>query len=66
MYLVTINVEKCQGCGDCVDTCPSELLAVVEESSQKHAVMKGSADDCLGCFACQEICEEGALTVTEM
>jgi ferredoxin len=66
MYLISIDVEKCQGCGDCVDTCPSELLAVVEEGGKKHAVSKDNRDDCLGCFACQEICAEGALAVTEM
>ncbi len=66
MYVITIDVEKCQACGDCVDTCPSEMLALAEEGGKKYAMMKGSVDDCLGCFSCQETCEEGAITVTEM
>ncbi len=66
MYVIAIDVEKCQGCGDCVETCPGEVLAIAEEGGKKYAMVKGNPDDCLGCFSCQETCEEGAITVTEV
>lgn len=66
MYIVTIDVENCQACEDCVDTCPTEALAIVEEDGKKYAMFSGDADDCLGCLSCEEVCEEGAVTVTEM
>lgn len=66
MYIVTIDIEKCEACGDCVDTCPSEVIAMVEENGKKYAVYSGEPDDCLGCYSCEEVCEEGAVTITEM
>lgn len=66
MYIVTIDVDKCQACGDCVDTCPGEALALVEQDGKKVAVYDGDPDDCLGCLSCEEVCEEGAVTVTEV
>ena len=66
MYIVTIEIEKCEACGDCVDTCPSDVIEMVEEDGKKYAVYSGELDDCLGCYSCEEVCEEGAVTITEM
>jgi ferredoxin len=30
-YFITIDTEKCNGCGDCVKICPAEVFVVVEE-----------------------------------
>jgi ferredoxin len=30
-YFITIDTEKCNGCGDCVTTCPARIFAVVDE-----------------------------------
>lgn len=66
MYYVTIDIDKCEGCGDCVENCANEALAIAEENGKKYAVFSGGPDDCLGCLSCEEVCEEGAITVTEM
>ncbi len=66
MYVVTVDVAKCEGCGDCVDTCPNELLAMAEEGGKKYAMYKGDPDECIGCYACESGCEEGAITITEL
>ena len=66
MYIITIDIDKCEACGDCVDTCPSEAIAIVEEDGKKYAMYTGEPDDCLGCYSCEEVCEEGAVTITEM
>jgi len=59
MWVVTIDVDKCAGCGECVDICPNEVLEMKDE---KAAVAN---DDCVGCESCVETCPEEAITVEE-
>jgi ferredoxin len=30
-YFITIDTEKCSGCGDCVSACPASVFDVVDE-----------------------------------
>ncbi len=30
-FFITIDTDKCNGCGDCVSACPAEVFAVVAE-----------------------------------
>ena len=30
-YFITIDTDKCDGCGDCVTACPVQIFAVVDE-----------------------------------
>ena len=66
MYLVTIDVEKCKGCGDCVENCAVQMLALEEIDGKMVATFAGDPSDCLGCLSCEESCEEGSITVTEI
>lgn len=66
MFVITVDEEKCQACGDCVDACPQELIALAEENGKKYAMFKGDPDDCIGCYSCESSCEEGAITITEL
>ena len=59
MWVVTIDVDKCAGCGECVDICPNEVLEMKDE---KAVVVN---DDCVGCESCVETCPEEAITVEE-
>ncbi|MBQ7258243.1 MAG: 4Fe-4S binding protein [Abditibacteriota bacterium] len=54
--MVNIDVEKCQGCGACVDGCPVSALEVVDG---KITV----SDECLDCGACTETCPFEALSL---
>jgi ferredoxin len=65
MYIVTIDVDKCEACGDCVDNCADGLIAIVEEDGKKFAMFTGDPNDCLGCYSCQEMCEEDAVEISE-
>ena len=53
----TVDAEKCTGCGDCVDECPSEAIALKDET----AVVK--QDDCADCGMCADVCPSEAITV---
>lgn len=30
-YFITIDTDKCNGCGDCVKACPAKLFEVLDE-----------------------------------
>jgi 2-oxoglutarate ferredoxin oxidoreductase subunit delta len=66
MYIVTVDVEKCTACDECVDTCPNGAFEIVEEGGREHAEFTGDPDECTGCLSCEAVCPEGAITVTEM
>lgn len=61
MYQITINSEKCVGCGECVDICPVEVYELQDEKS-----VAVNEEECMGCDSCVEVCEEEAITIEEI
>jgi NAD-dependent dihydropyrimidine dehydrogenase PreA subunit len=64
MYKIIIDWDKCQACGDCVDTCPSEVLVMGKQNGKEVADV-AKAEDCIGCEACVGICPEEAIQIEE-
>ena len=61
MFLVTVDAEKCEGCGECANNCP---VAVFKMENGKCVVVQG--DLCEGCETCISVCPSGAITLKEM
>ena len=59
-YNVTVDADKCVGCGECVDVCPVEVYEIKDGKSEPS-----NSEECLGCESCVEVCEHSAITVEE-
>lgn len=51
-----IDLEKCKACAECMDVCPTQALALVE---QKAALI--APERCNYCGLCEQICPSGAI-----
>ena len=59
---VSVDPQKCiahKGCRVCVDVCPLDVLAIIEEKGV--AYMK--YDECWYCLPCETDCPTGAISV---
>ena len=54
--MIQVDLEKCTGCGGCLEACPVEAISMVEGK----AVI--DADTCLSCDVCVESCPQGAIS----
>ena len=59
MFKIEIDLNQCNGCGQCVDICPSEVLML--EDGKAKAV---NEEFCVGCESCVDACDQEAISVT--
>ena len=58
--MMQVDLEKCTGCGECLDTCSVEAISLIEG---KAAI---DVDTCLSCGACVQACPVGAITAVRL
>ncbi|CCO08121.1 4Fe-4S binding protein [Desulfotomaculum varum] len=63
MYVVSIDRDKCDGCGACADACPAGILGMLDDGK---ADITGEPEECMGCETCVATCPNECYTVTEM
>ena len=61
MAIDLIDPRTCIGCGTCVDTCPTDVIRMNEQT--QHAVIM-YPEDCQICNMCVNFCPVDAITVT--
>lgn len=59
MVEIKIDMEKCTGCGTCVDTCPVGIYGL----NNDKADITGNIEECVVCRACESSCPVGAIEV---
>ena len=55
---LTLDAEKCTGCGTCVEVCPHGVLVI-----EHHKAAIADRDACMECGACARNCVPEALSV---
>jgi len=60
MVEIKVDLEKCNGCGTCVDTCPVEVYEIKDEKA-----VSVKQEECIACKACEASCPNGAIEVIE-
>lgn len=63
---ITIDQERCKGCGLCIEACPKDLISFVGRTVNSHGypyVTTAGTDACTGCASCGIICPDGCITV---
>ena len=55
--LPNVKPEKCIGCGKCAESCPQQIITIID---RKAIINKKT---CISCFCCQEMCPAHAIEV---
>ena len=54
-----VKLEKCDGCGSCVEVCPTESITVI--AGKAHV----DPEDCIDCEACIDACPHEAIAIVD-
>jgi NAD-dependent dihydropyrimidine dehydrogenase PreA subunit len=61
VYLIGVDAEKCESCGQCLDICPTGVFEM-----QEGRAVPIKPENCLYCRGCEGICPTLAITITEI
>jgi len=59
MYPI-VDQDKCNGCGNCAEICPSEVYEIDEDKSNPT-----HPEDCIECWACVGQCPTESIQLHE-
>jgi 2-oxoglutarate ferredoxin oxidoreductase subunit delta len=64
---IHVLLERCKGCGWCIEYCPREVLEVSDDINSKgyHPPREVRANACVSCGLCELLCPEFAIYVVE-
>ena len=72
--IITVDVNECTACGQCVRMCPKDLLMLFPKSSEVAVLCKNTWPGaqtrkncdigCIGCQKCVKTCPDGAISMT--
>lgn len=62
---ITVNTERCKGCGVCVVQCPTGVIALNKNVNAKgyNYLYMANPGACTGCTNCATVCPDACITV---
>ena len=62
---IEVDVERCKGCGLCVEACPKDCLCLSNKVNRKgyYYAVQENQEVCTSCTACGVMCPDGCITV---
>jgi len=59
---VCVDWDSCEGCGDCIEACPSGVFELIDTEAGKKSDPVNE-DQCIACLACETICPTTSIKV---
>ena len=66
-YIHEIDVDRCKGCGLCVEVCPKNVLEISEKVNTLgyFPAYQARPEDCISCAICCTMCPDVAISINE-
>lgn len=68
MIKLTIDEERCKGCGLCVNACPKGLLSISttkENAKSYNPAEISKMEECIGCKSCALTCPDVCIEIVK-
>ncbi len=66
MVNITLQMERCKGCGICIANCPKDALAFSNHSNHSgYEYVQVNEETCVKCGTCYIVCPDGVFVFTE-
>ncbi|QVK19124.1 4Fe-4S binding protein [Mycoplasmatota bacterium] len=66
---IIVDIDKCKGCGLCIEACPFNLLeldANVVNKKGYQPMRIHTPEKCIGCASCALMCPDVVITVEKL